>query len=132
MKVVIANPARHFCVVFKPISLPEVDGGGPIRIHERMLCPPKTARRLLLVALTLASVGCSTIYRPVYSPGKTNYKRPPEKKEAVADLLPPEPAPGDPGALNPPLGLPEPGAAPAAPAPGVLDAAPAIPGLPGL
>ena len=93
-----------------------------------MLCPPRTARLLLLVALTLASVGCSTLYRPIYSPGKTNYKRPPEKKDAVAELLPPTPAPGTPVA---PLGLPE-GGAPPAPAPGMLDAAPAIPGLPGL
>ncbi len=93
-----------------------------------MLRPPRTARLLLVLALTLASVGCSTLYRPIYSPGKTNYKRPPEKKEAAVDLLPPEPSGGVPNAAQ---GLPE-APAPAAPAPGGMDAAPAIPGLPQL
>jgi hypothetical protein len=91
-----------------------------------MIRPLRTALPLFFVIASLFGFGCSTLYRPVYSPGKSNYKRPPEKKEAVAELLPPEPAPGAAGAVQ---GLPEP-AAPAAPAPGMLDAAPAIPGLP--
>lgn len=92
-----------------------------------MLRPPRTARLLFLLAFTFASVGCSTLYRPIYSPGKTNYKRPPEKKEAVADLLPPATdRPGVDGLPVPPAG----GAAAPAPIPGMLDAAPAIPGLP--
>jgi hypothetical protein len=86
-----------------------------------------------VVALSLCAVGCSTLYRPVYSPGKSNYKKPPEKKDA-AELLLTTPANGNPnpapvpgaGALP---GLPPAdGAAPAAP--GMLDAPPAIPGLP--
>ena len=92
-----------------------------------MLRPLRTARLLLLLALPLAGVGCSTLYRPIYSPGKSNYKRPPEKKEAVADLLPPTSGkPAVEGLPLPPAG----GAAAPAPAPGMLDAAPAIPGLP--
>lgn len=94
-----------------------------------MLRPLRTVFSLLLVALSFFAVGCSSLYRPVYSPGKTNYKKPPEKKEVVVDLLPTEPRDGAPRVA--PI-LPDAGAAPAAPAPGMLDAAPAIPGLPQL
>ena len=95
-----------------------------------MLRPLRTASLLLFFVFALSLVGCSTLYRrQVYHPGKSNYKRPPEKKEVVADLLPPEPAAGAPNAAQ---GLPELGAPPAPPAPGMLDAAPAIPGLPQL
>jgi hypothetical protein len=94
-----------------------------------MLRPLRTVLPLLLVAFSFSAVGCHSFYRPIYSPGKSNYKKPPEKKEAVAELLAPEPAAGGGNAVQ---GLPEAGAAPApgAPAPGMLDAAPAIPGLP--
>jgi hypothetical protein len=93
-----------------------------------MLRPIRTVSSLLIVAFSISAVGCSTIYRPVYSPGKSNYKKPPEKKEAAAELLPPTPADNAPNAAP----VPDAGAAPApaAPAPGMLDAAPAIPGLP--
>ena len=91
-----------------------------------MLHPLRTIFSLLVVAFCFFAVGCSTLYRPVYSPGKTNYKKPPEKKEAAVELLPT--LPGD--AAHQVAPVPEAGAAPAAPAPGMLDAAPAIPGLP--
>lgn len=94
-----------------------------------MLRPLRTVVPLLLAAFSLSAAGCSTIYRPVYSPGKSNYKKPPEKKEAVADLLPPEPA--DAGLL-PVAPQPDVTAPPPAPAPGMLDTPPAIPGLPQL
>lgn len=87
-----------------------------------------------VVALSLCAVGCSTLYRPVFSPGKSNYKKPPEKKEASADLLLSTPSDGHPnttpvpGAGELPGLPPAEGAAPAAP--GMLDAPPAIPGLP--
>lgn len=92
-----------------------------------MLRPLRTVFSLLLVAYSFLAVGCSTLYRPVYSPGKSNYKKPPEKKEAVADLLPPEPTDA---AHNVTPAMPDATAPPPAPAPGMLDAAPAIPGLP--
>ncbi|MGB8169574.1 MAG: hypothetical protein WCF18_18885 [Chthoniobacteraceae bacterium] len=93
-----------------------------------MIRPLRTALVLLFVAFSFFAAGCSSLYRPVYSPGKSNYKKPPEKKEAAVELLPPEPAPGAAGGVQ---GLPEaPAPAPAAPAPGMLDAPPAIPGLP--
>lgn len=120
----VRYPISSFCA--------SVDGGGTIRIHERMIRPLRTASLLLFFVFALSLVGCSTLYRrQVYHPGKSNYKKPPEKVEAVADLLPPEPEPGAPNAAQ---GLIEPAApaAPAAPAPGMLDAAPAIPGLPQL
>ena len=95
-----------------------------------MLRPLRTFFALLLVAFSFFFFGCSTLYRPVYSPGKSNYKKPPEKKEAAVDLLPPAPSDQAPGGLPVDPGA-APGAAPA-PAPGMLDAAPAIPGLPQL
>jgi len=66
----------------------------------------------------------------MYSPGKSNYKKPPEKIDAAADLLPIAPAGGAApmGGDGLPL-LPDAGAVPA-PIPGMLDAPPAIPGLP--
>lgn len=87
----------------------------------------------------LALAGCSTLYRPIYSPGKSNYKKPPEKREAV-ELLPPTPSDTAPLTAPVPAGgaMPD-GAMPGAPAPGgeappaipgLLDAPPAIPGLP--
>jgi hypothetical protein len=80
--------------------------------------------------LAVSVAGCATLYRrQVYHPYRSNYKKPPEKKEAVVDLLPPEPSNGAPNvAPIPPEGAAAP--APAAPAPGMLDAPPAIPGLP--
>ncbi len=93
-----------------------------------MIRPLRTVLPLLLVALSFTAVGCRTLYRPIYSPGKSNYKKPPEKSGST-ELLPPEPAPDAGGAGGAVQGLPEP-AVPAAPAPGMLDAPPAIPGLP--
>ena len=89
--------------------------------------PFRTVFSLLLVAFSFSAIGCHTLYRPIYSPGKSNYKKPPEKKEAVAELLPPEPTNGAPNVAPIPPDLSAP---PAAPAPGMLDAPPAIPGLP--
>jgi hypothetical protein len=80
--------------------------------------------------LAVSAAGCSTLYRrQVYHPYKSSYKKPPEKKEATAELLPPAPDANAPAAPQVPL---DPGAGPgaAAPAPGMLDAPPAIPGLP--
>jgi|GEM_PF-6810044 len=96
-----------------------------------MLRPFRTALPFVCLPLFLCA-GCSTLYRPIYSPGKTNYKKPPETEVSAAELLPPASA-GDaaggaePGGLPP---MPDAGAAPAAPPPGMLDAPPAIPGLP--
>ncbi len=110
----------------------KVDATAAIRIHERMLRPLRTALPFVCLPLFLCA-GCSTIYRPVYSPGKSNYKKPPEKLDSAAELLPPAPsgaaagAGGAAGGLPP---MPDAGAAPATPAPGMLDAPPAIPGLP--
>jgi hypothetical protein len=92
----------------------------------------KTVPPLFVLALTFFVAGCSTIYRPVYSPGRSHYKKPPEKAPA-AELLPPAPEPHAGDLLLPPAGG---GAAPAPPAGGAapaipgMDAMPAIPGLP--
>ena len=95
-----------------------------------MLRPFRTVFPLLAVVLAISVAGCATLYRrQIYHPYKSNYKKPPEKKEAATDLLPPAPSDTPPGGLPVPA---DPGAAPApAPAPGMLDA-PAIPGLPQL
>jgi hypothetical protein len=80
---------------------------------------------LLLLPVFALLGGCSTIYRPVYSPGKSNYKKPPEK---AVELLPPDVGTPGQAPAAPAGGVPPP--VPAAPAPGLLDAPPAIPGLP--
>ncbi|HYR57371.1 MAG TPA: hypothetical protein VEO95_02030 [Chthoniobacteraceae bacterium] len=97
-----------------------------------MLRPFRTVFLVFLTALTCAFTGCTTLYRPVYSPGKSNYKTPPEKKETAAELLPPNPESGvqNPALIPPEGAAPALPAAPAAPAPGGLEAPPAIPGLP--
>jgi hypothetical protein len=92
-----------------------------------------TVPPLLLLALALSFGGCSTIYREkIYSPGKSHYKKPPEKAAAPADLLPPA-GPGADALLLPPApagAAPAPAADGAAPAVPGMDAMPAVPGLP--
>lgn len=98
-----------------------------------MLRPLRTLLPVFFLAFVIFGTGCATLYRrQIYHPYRSNYQKPPEKKEAGADLLPPA---TDSGAPNP-APVPDAGAlpggapAPAAPAPGMLDAPPAIPGLP--
>jgi hypothetical protein len=91
---------------------------------------------LLLFLAAFLPTGCKTLYRKqIYHPYKSNYQKPPEKRDAAAELLPEVKAPeAGAGGLNAMPGLPEAGGLPGmeAPAaiPGMLDAPPAIPGLP--
>jgi hypothetical protein len=47
--------------------------------------------------------GCGTIYTPVYSPRKSNYRKPPEKKEASGAELLPTPPVGTPPSQTAPI-----------------------------
>ena len=93
----------------------------------RMSRPPSLAFPILLVVLTTALAGCSTIYDDMYSPRRSRFVPPPEKTTTTTTLLEAGPIPAGDTTPSNPVPSTAPAAVPTMPAPAMDPGATPLP-----